>query len=393
MSVRVRVLHLTPELPCALGGTGGSTRQFHLLRRLAELGHEVTVVAPVAHDQEDGASRLGEAGIELRAVRRPASRALEGLRALARRPRLALDAAAMPVLAWQAEVFRTSLRPVVERTLAEVSPDVVTVEHDHAASWAPRGVPAVLTLHNVSPAYYASRGLGLEARRFARHDRTYLQRYGTLVAVSDRDAEQARRLTEARVEVVPNGVATDELRPAPESGGPPTLLFSGTMNHPPNVEGILWFAREILPRIPGARLLVVGRDPTEAVRRLTADPRIEVTGDVPDIAAYFAHATAVVVPLRSGSGTRPKVLEALAAGRAIVSTRLGAEGLEVNPGTHLLLEDDPARFAEAAGRLLGDAKLRARLTAAGRVLVEERYDWRALGTRLAGVLEGAAGRR
>jgi glycosyltransferase involved in cell wall biosynthesis len=163
------------------------------------------------------------------------------------------------------------------------------------------------------------------------------------------------------------------------------------MNHPPNADGIAWFVREVWPQTPDARLLVVGRDPPESVLRLASD-RIAVTGAVPDVAPYFARATAVIVPLLSGGGTRLKILEAFAAGRAVVSTSIGAEGLEVSDGRHLLLADGAHAFAEATGRLLADPELRARLAAEARKLVQERYDWRALGDRLEETLRRAAER-
>jgi polysaccharide biosynthesis protein PslH len=365
----MRVVHLTPEPP-SLEGTGGAARQFHLLRRLEELGHEVTVVAP----------------------ERPASRVAEGMQAFVKRPLLLPEIVSMPVLAWQAQVFWASLRPRALRMVEEKRPDVIAVEHDHAAAWRgdlPREIPAVLTLHNVGPAYYRRRGLRLEAARFERHDRRTLPLYDRLVAVSEQDAAEARRLADVPVDVVPNGARLQA--PTPEVDGPPTLLFTGTMSHPPNAEGIVWFAREVWPHVPDARLLVVGRDPPESVRRLASD-RIEVTGVVADVRPYFARATAVVVPLLSGGGTRMKILEAFAAGRAVVSTSIGAEGLEVSPGKHLLIADGAAAFGEKTRQLVDDGELRTALAAEARTLVEERYDWCALGDRLEETLRRAAER-
>ena len=132
----MRILHLTPELPDWPGGTGGATRQFHLLRRLVELGHEVTVVAPVGPREHAGITALESAGIGLRHFLRPRSRVRETLDALGREPLLAPTAAVRPVLAWQVSVFWAQLRPVAEAALRELRPDVVHVEHDSAAAWA-----------------------------------------------------------------------------------------------------------------------------------------------------------------------------------------------------------------------------------------------------------------
>jgi glycosyltransferase involved in cell wall biosynthesis len=402
----VRVLHLTPELPYWPGGSGGATRQFHLLRRLAELGHDVTVVAPMAQAELEGAAGLRAAGVRLEGVERPSSRVAETLGALAREPRLVPRAARLPVLAWQVSVFWARLRERALRSVREGAPDVVIVEHDNAAAWVadlPDTVPAVLELQNVGWHYYenrarAARGLaraasGAEARRFRRHDARWFSRYAALVAVSDRDREDLAAATSTPVETVPNGVAADELRPAAGDGEPDTLLFTGTLSHPPNAEGIRWFVEAAWPRVraqrPEAKLLVVGRGPPPAVRRLDSVAGVEVVGPVPDVAPYFERARAVVAPLRSGGGTRLKILEALASGRALVSTAVGREGLDLQHSEHLLVADGAEDFAAATLQLLGDAGLRGRLREAGREAVERRYDWRVLGERLEAVLRDA----
>jgi glycosyltransferase involved in cell wall biosynthesis len=405
----VRVLHLTPELPCWPGGTGGATRQYHLLRRLAELGHEVTVVAPVPGDAAEAAADLERVGIRLRAASRPGSRVREGLAAIGRRPALPALVPVLPVLAWQVSVFWTALRA---EALAEVDrrrPDVIAVEHDNAAHWIadlPADVPAALTLHNLGPGYYRSRAaaasgarrawLAAEARRFTRFHARWLPRYGTLIAMSERDAAQVRPLG-AAVEVVPNGVASDELAALEPSVEPATLLFTGTLSHPPNAEGVRWLADAVWPLVrrarPQAQLLVVGRDPGRRLLELDGRAGIEVVGAVEEMSPWFARATAVVVPLRSGGGTRLKILEAFACRRAVVSTSVGCEGLDVSDGRELVVADAAEDFAAAIVRLLDDEALRDRLGASGRALAESRYDWRILGERLEAALGRLAGAR
>jgi glycosyltransferase involved in cell wall biosynthesis len=373
-----------------------------------ELGHDVTVVAPVGAAQDGAREATAAVGIELITAARPPSRQREGLAALLRRPSLVPAAARLPVLAWQVEVFWTALRPLAQAALRDLEPDVLSVEHDNAARWAAdldHAPPAVLTLQNVGWHYYANRARAvsgprraafrLEARRFRRHDLRHFDRYSMLGAVSDRDrADLLGASPRSRVEVVPNGVASDELTLIPEPEGPPVLLFTGTLNHPPNAEGIEWFADEAWPAIrarrPDASLLVVGREPPPSVTRLRARPGIEVVGPVPDMRDWYAKATAVVVPLLSGGGSRLKILEAIACGRAVASTSAGAEGLDLEDGRELVIADGAEAFAAATLRLLEGPDLRAELAAAGRRAAEERYDWRVLGDRLESVLASAA---
>jgi glycosyltransferase involved in cell wall biosynthesis len=386
----VRLLTLTPEVPLWPGGTGGQTRQYRLLRGLVERGHEVATVAPVAVAQREGASGLRAAGVRLYASPRPASRPLEAVRALSTSPALLPRAFRDPVLAWQVEVFWTRLRVLAAQAFAEVSPDVVLVEHDWSAAWRrdlPAGLPRALTLQNLSWVYYEKRAeaasglraaaLNLEARRFERFDRRHLDHYDLLVAMSEMDRAEAAAVTSTRCEVVPNGVDT-AAAPGPEPDGAPLALFTGTLAYPPNAEALEWLLTDIWPRVraaqPAAQLAVVGPDPPESARRL-ADDSVELAGWVADIRPWFERASVVLVPMRSGGGTRLKVLDGLASGRAMVSTTMGAEGIDARDGEHLLLADGTDAFTDAVLRLLGDAELRRRLAAGARELAESVYDW------------------
>ena len=169
------------------------------------------------------------------------------------------------------------------------------------------------------------------------------------------------------------------------------------MNYGPNSEGIAWFAREVWPlvraEVPDALVDVVGRNPPESVKQLDAIDGITVHGGVPEMAPYFAASNAVIVPILTGAGIRVKIVEAMAAGRAWVSTPLGAEGLELEPGRHGLVADGPRAFADSAIALLRDPELRTRIGREGRALAERRYDWRALGDELEATLAEAVARK
>jgi glycosyltransferase involved in cell wall biosynthesis len=150
----------------------------------------------------------------------------------------------------------------------------------------------------------------------------------------------------------------------------------------PNEDGMLYFVREILPRIrqvePETTLSIIGRAPTPAVKRLAEEAGIEVTGRVDDVRPHIAKGSVYIVPLRIGGGTRLKIFEAMAMGKAVVSTTVGAEGLPVTTGQNVVIADEPARFAQAVVHLIRDVESRRRIEAEARRLVVERYDWSAV---------------
>ncbi|HWO35585.1 MAG TPA: glycosyltransferase, partial [Candidatus Acidoferrum sp.] len=163
------------------------------------------------------------------------------------------------------------------------------------------------------------------------------------------------------------------------------ILFVGSMDYHANIEGVTWFTREVWPEIAEMhrelQFIIVGRHPSREVRALASD-RIRVTGTVEDVRPLYASAAAVVVPLRVGSGTRLKILEAMAAGVPVVSTRLGAEGIDATHDVHLLLADDRAEMVAAINQIVSSPPIRSRLVLAARELVVDRYDWALIGERL-----------
>ncbi|HXG02815.1 MAG TPA: TIGR03087 family PEP-CTERM/XrtA system glycosyltransferase [Candidatus Binatia bacterium] len=199
------------------------------------------------------------------------------------------------------------------------------------------------------------------------------------------------------VAVVPNGVDLEYFRPADRNGPPPpVMIFTGAMDYLPNADAAVYFAERIFPRVreavPAARFLVVGKNPARAVRRLAGRPGITVTGSVPDVRPFLHEAAVAVAPLRIARGVQNKVLEAMAAGLPVVTTSVAHRGLDAIPGRHLLVEDDPTRFAETVIRLLATPALRAALGEAARRFVERHHSWTATATAVEGIVEAAAGR-
>src|SRR5580658_9174573 len=194
-----------------------------------------------------------------------------------------------------------------------------------------------------------------------------------------------------RVSAISTGVDIDFFQPSDYTPSH-SMVFTGSMDWLPNQQGILFFASQILPRVraevPDADLWIVGRYPSPEIQRLEG-PRIHVTGRVDDIRPFLESASVYIVPLRSGSGTRIKIFEAMAMGKAVVSTSLGAEGLPVTHGKNILIADHPREFAAAVVRVLRDRELAEGLGRAARALVEKQFTWKTAGAQFEAILQNA----
>ena len=166
----------------------------------------------------------------------------------------------------------------------------------------------------------------------------------------------------------------------------PSLVFTGKMDFRPNIDAMLWFAQEVWPAVrqahPNAKLFIVGQKPSTRLDGLRSDPNIVLTGEVEDIRPHIAQASVYIAPLRIGSGTRFKLLEAMAMRKAIVSTSLGCEGFDVAHGREMLIADTPATFAQAINTLLGDEAQRKTIGQAAHQFVSATYDWGAIVPKL-----------
>jgi polysaccharide biosynthesis protein PslH len=195
-----------------------------------------------------------------------------------------------------------------------------------------------------------------------------------------------------KVSTLPTGVDTDFFTPAQEESQPGRQVFVGSMDWDPNEDGIIWFIREIYPRIrrttPNATLSIVGRNPSPRLRAFAAgDPAIELTGWVSDVRPHVAKAEVVIVPLRVGGGTRIKIPEAMAMAKPVVSTTIGAEGLPFRDRHEIRLADKPQEFAQAVAELLSNASLQKSMGAAARETVVSKHGWEAVVDRLEDILK------
>ncbi|HTD60815.1 MAG TPA: glycosyltransferase [Gemmatimonadaceae bacterium] len=260
-------------------------------------------------------------------------------------------------------------------------------------------LPVIVTHHNVESALLRRRGgayLRFQANAIERAERYWLPRVALNIAVSPDDAQMFRALAPAaRVEVVPNGVDTQFFAPSdePQSG----CVFVGGTSWYPNRDALHWFAEEIAPRLRTrgvpAHVTWVGRATDAERREFSRVEGLTLTGYVDDIRPYVARAACYIAPLRVGGGTRLKLLDAWAMGKAIVSTTIGAEGLGARHGETMLLADTADAFADAIASVLRDEALRRRIGAAARREAEERFSWDVIGEtvrRLYVVAEGSA---
>lgn len=221
-----------------------------------------------------------------------------------------------------------------------------------------------------------------------RYELKACDQFDAVLAMSEDDARYLRRRLPSHPCIVegPNGVDSDFYQPTERTSEASDILFVGNFEHSPNVDGVRFFLREVYPVVtsamPDARLLVVGPGHWESLPEVASDPRIVVTGRVEDTRPYLAKSAVFVAPIRAGSGTRVKILEAMAAGTPVVSTTVGIEGIEAIPGKHALVADRPRDFAAAVIRLLREPHLRDEMSVSARSLVDERYSWQVVGERL-----------
>ncbi|MEZ4572027.1 MAG: glycosyltransferase family 4 protein [Thermomicrobiales bacterium] len=401
----MRILFLAPHLPSP-PTSGGGARMHGLISELAGR-HEVAVLAfrgRGANDRE-AVEATGRYARLVVAVENP------HLGVSMREKRIGQLRSLLAPASFERRVYGLpSLQRSFDRVVREWRPDVVVIEFAQMGYLRfPPEIPVVLDAHNLEheiilrsgevEGSFARRAYSrINAFKLKREEMDLVRRVDGLAVTSERDGEAFARLFSGfQPVVVPNAVDTESFRPPVAEADGLEILFFGAMDYFPNADAVLYFYREIWPGLkrtyPELRFNIVGRDPSPEVRALGDSPGVTVTGLVDDVREWIGSASVVVVPLRAGSGTRLKVLEAMAMGRPVVSTSLGVEGLDVEPGTDLVVADSAAEFRDAVSMLLGSVDERRRLGDAARALVEDRYDWRRSARELDRLLEDVTARR
>jgi glycosyltransferase involved in cell wall biosynthesis len=389
-TLMARLLALTSRLPYP-PSEGHQLRSWHLLRALASR-HEVTLLSFRRPDDPQPSD-----------IPQDIFAAVETFPIPTAQSRIALvRAVAQGVLTPTPFVAARYTSPAMRARVATLARNADLVHIDMLplmanAHCVPATVPLVLNAHNVESRLLAQRVgtatpplrafLRTQVPRLEAFERAACLRASAVLACSQVDADALRTLADgAEVHVVPNGVDLEHNRPAADPGGA-RMAFVGQMGWFPNRDGVEWFLHDILPRIlaarPDARFVVIGRHGGLKVPDGVAD-RVQLAGFVPDLRPLLHDSAVYVVPLRVGSGTRLKVLEAMALGKAIVTTALGSEGIALRDGESALFADDADGFARAVIALLDAPATRLRLAAAARSCAESHYGWDAIGARLQG---------
>ena len=398
----MRILQLTPQFPWPTH-QGTTLRNFHLLKALAAR-HEVHLFSILAPGDDPTAGPIPDLVASLATAPQPQRTLSHRLQDLLTSP--------LPDMArrlWSPAVFHE-----LSRFARAVNPDILLIEGIEMAPYffalrdarIPLG-RAIYDAHNAETLlqYRAARADARRPRRwpaalYSAIQTAKLRRYETrlcrsvqgIAAVSEPDARFLHALApQTPIQVVTNGVdialyQPDAAFPPVLTGPGPHLVFTGKMDFRPNVDAVLWFVDEVMPRLRDAgvdaQFWVVGRSPHARLTRLRGRKDVTITGEVPDVRPYIVQADLYVVPLLAGGGTRFKILEALALAKPVVSTTLGADGIQVIHGEHLVLADTPDDFARQVRALLADREAARAMGWRGRAFVSANFDWSVIAPRL-----------
>lgn len=380
--------------------TGGKIRSYNILRELAR-EHSVTFFSFHAASQNDAHPALKDTfdrvvcvPLALPLPKSGAESVDYGIRLLSSNPYL------------MTKYCRPNVRHELRALLRHERYDVIVCDFLAATGvipWESR-IPKVLFTHNVEAIIWRRhfevatnplwRAISWwEWRKTAAAEKRYLRLADRVLTVSETDRDTfANFLDQRKITVIPTGVDVDFFQPLPIEEIPDSLVFTGSMDWLPNEDAIFYFVETILPLIrqqhPSVSLEVVGRNPSRKMQALLeTEKSVRLTGWVEDIRPFLARDAVCIVPLRIGGGTRLKIFEAMAMGKAVVSTTVGAEGLPVQTGKNILLADTPKDFAASVVSLLRDSDQRQRLGTAARRLVQENYSWRKVAETFSHVLQ------
>ena len=392
---------LTLPRPLFPPDTGGKIRSLNILARLAKRAeiHAISFADPILDAGAIAEMRSTFESYTPVLWREATKRSLRFYREV-----LTNQCSALPY--FLAKCHRPRFRSTVEELAARKQFDLVFCDFLHTAAplVGSRFRPRVVFEHNVEFLLRKRKWevekhplrklvLGAEWRKTRTIEASVCRSFDHVIAVSKQDEQTLHHEFGIKnVSTIPTGVDTDLFHPLDERPQPGRLAFVGSMDWDPNEDGILWFLREVYPRIrqavPDVSFSVVGRNPSSHLRTIAAKgPGVKIIGRVPDVCPHLAQAEVVVVPLRVGGGTRIKIPEAMAMGKAVVSTPVGAEGLPFCDGRGIRIAEQPEEFAHAVIELLRNPSLRNSIGMHARRQVASQYSWNAVVDRLEEILE------
>lgn len=392
----MRLLFLSSTVPVP-ATDGGRLRVLNLLKQVAQRNRVSFLALETQPTDKEGIEYLRSLGIKAHLV--PHTSRLPSItpRAVSQS---VLKRKPLTVARYDVPAFRRAFHSLLDTS----SYDLIHYEMFHTGQYSlETNARSLLSLQNVDSHIWrrlreqTSNALRrcffrTQERAFRRYERTMSNRFDLVACASEVDRDLMDEICPGlNSDVIPNGVDTTLYQPDHEVEEEATLIYTGSMDWFPNEDAAIYFIDEILPTIqkkcPNLKFYVVGQFPSERLKRYGNRPGVVITGRVDDVKPYIARATVYVVPLRIGGGTRLKILEALAMGKAVVSTSVGAEGLNLSAGDEITIADEPAKFADAVLRLMENGSMRRELGDSGRRRVETEYEWRRIGEKLQGLYE------
>jgi glycosyltransferase involved in cell wall biosynthesis len=394
----MHILFLTQILPYP-PTSGPKVKTWHVLRYLSRKGHRITLASFVRPEELPYLDAVKQICVDVHAVPVKRSRVADvGYL-------LRSQITGRPFLVERDDL--SEMRTLVDHIARTESVDVIHADQLTMTQFAlpyagnPERKPALIfDAHNAvwtitermqeNLPFYLRLPVALETRRIKRYEGRIVRDFDATLAVTEPDLLALTRAVgdgwsgKLPVSVIPIAVDTREIRPVARQEGSLNILTMGTLYYPPNADGIRWFVREIFPyvreKVPGVQLTIVGKNPPPDFWRLAEEKNsgIVVTGFVPDLDPYFAQSALMVVPVRAGGGMRVRILEAFARAMPVVTTTVGLEGIQAQPGRDVLVEDEPKAFANAVTRLLNDKALQDQLSVNSRRLAVEKYDWQVI---------------
>ena len=384
----LRVLVVSTQFP--LPSSSGFRTRVHQLTRQIAARHDVTLLSFVEPGQEDSVRRL-RLEFDVETVEE------ESATAAGKRATQLFSLASLRPFHCRM-LYSSEMQQAIDDLHSRRRFDIIQLESSVLCTFTfPPDAVLLIDEHNIEYELFKRVGDGersparrlfnvAEYLRFRRFEQEWWRRADGCVVTSDREvATVLEHAPLTPVAVVPNGVDLAYFEPSLAQPEPETVVFNGLLRYRPNLDAANYLVDDVWPLVlqkhPEARLTIVGQGSDRDIRRLRR-PGVMVTGRVPDLRPYLARAAVVAVPIRMGGGTRLKVVEALAMAKAVVSTPVGCEGLNVRDREHLWIADDPAGFASAVSALFQDQAAARRLGSAGRAVMEAEYSWDAAGARL-----------